>query len=84
MLLEHDAALGARSDDGPAVEDDFAAGGLHEAGDARQQRRLAAAGRTERDDEVARVEAEVDVGQRERRAAGSAGVLDADVADILL
>ena len=77
-----------RSAPGPidrlAVEHDLAGRRLHEAGDARQQRRLAAARRAERDDEVAGVEREVDVGQRERRAAAGAGVVDADVADFEL
>jgi hypothetical protein len=65
VLLEHDAALGARPTTG-LPSSTISPGRLHEAGDARQQRRLAATGRAERDDEVARIEREVDVGQRER------------------
>ena len=41
-------------------------GRRQEAGDARQQRRLAAARGAERDDEIAGIERQVDVGERER------------------
>ena len=77
VLLEHDAALGAGTGHALAVEHDLARRVLHEAGDARQERRLAAARRAERDDEVAGVERQVDVGERVRRPSAAAGVVDA-------
>ena len=81
VLLEHDAALGARARDRLAVEDDLARRVLHEAGDAGQERGLAAARRAERDDEVAGIERQVDVGERVRRLSAAAGVADGEVAD---
>ena len=84
VLLENDAALGAGTRHPLAVQNDFAFRRQHEPGDARQERGLAAAARAERDDEVPRIEREIDVGERERRATAAAGVVDAEVADFEL
>ena len=51
--LKHDAALGPRSVDGAAVEQDLAARDRDEAGDHVQERGLAAAGRSDDGDELA-------------------------------
>ena len=85
VLLEHDAALGAGTDYRLAVEQDFARRERHEAGDARKERRLAASGRAERDDEIAGIECQVDVRQCVRAGRPvAAGVVDGEMADFEL
>ena len=63
MLLEDDAAVGAGTDDRAAVELDRAVGRREEAGNAIEQRRLAAARRADGDDEFAVLDRQVDVRQ---------------------
>ena len=56
VALEHHgdvALLGPQRVDDPAVDRDLAGGDLLEAGEHAQQRRLAAAGRADEDDELA-------------------------------
>jgi hypothetical protein len=53
VLLEHHATVGARTGDRAAVEQDLAARGRQEPGQAVQQRGLAAARCAQGDDEVA-------------------------------
>ena len=84
MLLKYDAALRTRPGDRLAIEDDFARRVLHESGDARQERGLAAAGSSQRDDEIAWIEGQVDVGKRVRRLPAAAGVVHGEVADFEL
>src|SRR5437773_6506640 len=83
MLLEHDAAVGAGAGHRSAVELDRAFGGGEKAGDAIEQRRLAAAGRADGDDELAVAHGEIDVGER-FDGAGLGRVTDAKMADIEL
>jgi hypothetical protein len=81
VLLEDDTAVGARADHRPAVEQDLAGGRRQKAGDAIQQRRLAAARGAERDDEVAVLHGQVDGRQRLQRAALD-GVVERQLADV--
>src|SRR5919198_6725534 len=59
--LEHEAAIEARSTDGAAVELDLAGAGRFETRNDAQERRLAAAGRTDQRDELAALHHEIDV-----------------------
>jgi hypothetical protein len=81
VLLEHHAAVGAGACHRLAVEQDLAGRWRQEAGDAVQQRGLAAAGSAQRDHEVAVLHRHVDGGQRLQHAALD-GVVDREVADL--
>jgi hypothetical protein len=81
VLLEHHAAIRTGPDDRPAVEQDLAARRQQEAGDAVEQRRLAAARRAEGDQEVAVAHRQVHRRQRLQRAALD-GVVDRQGADV--
>src|SRR5204862_7262673 len=83
MLLEHDAAIGARAGDGPAIELDLTFGGGEKAGDAIEQPRFAAARRADGDHELAIPHGQVDVAKRLDRAV-LGRVSDAEVADVEL
>jgi len=78
MFLEHDAALGAGPDDRRAVERCVAFGRLQKAGEAIEQRGLAAARCTERHHELAAADLQIDALQRGR---ARAFVGDAEIAD---
>jgi hypothetical protein len=58
-LLEDHDPVGARAPHRPAIEDDGTRGHRFEAGDQPQQRRLAAAARAQRGDELALLELQV-------------------------
>ncbi|MDT4879435.1 hypothetical protein FQZ97_1151110 [compost metagenome] len=77
MVLEHHGALGAGFVDLTAVEDDPAGGGLVQAGDDVQNGGFAAAGVADQGDELALVDAQVDVLQRAVKALVG-GEVDAD------
>src|SRR5207302_4244886 len=79
----YDAAVGARAGDGPAIELDRAFGRGEKAGDAIEQRRLAATRRADGDDELAVAHGQIDVGER-LDSAGLGRVTDAKMADIEL
>src|ERR1700681_2125586 len=62
VLLEHHAAVGARTVDALAVDRHRAGGRLEEAGKRVEQRRLPAARWTDDGDELAGIDADRDVG----------------------
>src|SRR5262245_11169930 len=64
VVLEHEAAVAARTAHGASVERDLARGGRFEARDDAQKRGLAAAGRADDRNELAAFDREVDVPQR--------------------
>ena len=81
MLLKHHAAVRARSGDGDAIEQNLPLGRRQKAGDAIEQRGLAATRRAERHHEVIALHAQVDAVER---AAGRArcGVAHRQLADV--
>jgi hypothetical protein len=82
VLLEDDAAVGARSLDPAAAEGQLALGRRHEARHQAEQRGLAAAGGAEGDDEVALFDGKVHVLQGDHRPMGvDRRIGQADVAD---
>ena len=81
VVLEHhgDVALLRRQVvDHPLADADLARGDVLEPGDHAQQRRLAAAGRADEDDELAVLDVDRDAVQDRRRAEGLAHVADLD------
>src|SRR5262245_3307430 len=66
-MLKDDAAIGTRRADRLALDEDLAFLGGKKAADEIKQRRLAAAGRPEQRDELAPVNLERDVFEREHR-----------------
>ena len=64
MLLEHHAAVPAGAGDGRILQHDRTGSRAQEAGQEIEQRRLAATGRAERDDEFLRLKLQVDVIER--------------------
>ena len=83
VLLEHDAAIGARTVDRVAVELDRAFGGRQEAGDAVEQRRLATPRGADGDQEGAVAQRQIDVSQGIDDAR-LGRVTDAEMADVEL
>ncbi len=81
VFLEHHAAIGARSDHRFAVELDRSVRRRQKARDAGKKRRLAAAGRSDRDNEIAVGHRKIDVGKRLDRA-GLRGVANAQVSNV--
>ncbi len=69
-VLKHDAAVGTGRSDRLAFDHDLAGLGGKEAADEIEQRRLAATGRTQQGDELARVDAERDVFERAHSPSG--------------
>lgn len=67
--LENHAEIGARPDDWPIVDEDDAGGRGLEAGEDADERRLAAAGRPNDAKKFAPMRHDIDVAQRDRRAA---------------
>jgi hypothetical protein len=81
VLLKYDAAVGARTRYWSTVEQDRALGRWQKSGDAREQRRLAAAGSADGDDEFTVAHLEIDVRECVD-GAGLGGVANAEVADV--
>jgi hypothetical protein len=81
VLLEDDAAVGARAGDLGTVDRDRAGAERQEAGDGVEQGRLPAAGGAERHQDLARADVERDVVERVDEVAPGRGVVDARVLD---
>src|SRR5207247_1655850 len=79
-LLKDETSLGRGGSNAVAERPDLAAGFVLETGDEIEQRALAAAGRAEQHDELARFHVEIDIAQRDVRALGAFRPYFADIA----